>query len=151
MSNRPPFRTGGRITSSRVCVLQRSRIRLRSVRNDRLAKAKTGLAKLVAFGFRQFRIALREEFHGFRHPGHLIILRGANHAALADRAEQLIPSPIVCCFRLVQLGPIHTSFARQPSPPFLQLLRAKRKTATRSPGFWCEESPRFPRVPCPQI
>jgi hypothetical protein len=102
--------------------------------NDRLTKAKASLSELLAFAFRKFGIPFRKEVHRLCHPGDLIFLVRSDYATLANRAEQLIASPIVRRFRLLQLCPIHTTFPRQPTPPFLRSGECKRKQRSDRPG-----------------
>src|SRR5687767_663105 len=117
---RPPmtyYTSGRRFTSCRVCVLQRRRSRLRAVRDDGLAEAQSDLFELLPFVGVQLGIALCKEVYGFGHPLDLLSFLGADHAALANRAEELVASPIVRGLGLFRLGgtTILTTFTRQLS------------------------------------
>lgn len=67
---------------------------LAAVGNDRLAEPHAGFAELCELLGAQFRMALRHEAQGFVHPLRLVFPLCAEHAALADGAEEFVAGPV---------------------------------------------------------
>jgi hypothetical protein len=78
-----------------------------------LTEAQPGLPKLLFFSGCEVGMALRQKIDCFGHPLDLLFFQGIDYAALADRTEQFVTSSIECSLRLLQLGPVQSSFTRQ--------------------------------------
>src|SRR5690606_3072877 len=94
---RRPGRAAARSGSRRVRVLVREGRVLPAMRNDRLAEPQTGLAELCQLRRAELRVPLFHEAQRLFHPLQLLVTLGTQHAALADRAEQLITRSVEYC------------------------------------------------------